>query len=43
MIDAVSRPMLARMAVAGTPEEARDQLAGFEGRYDRLCRYVPTG
>ena len=34
--------MLARMAVAGTPDEARDQLAGFRGLYDRLCCYVPS-
>jgi probable F420-dependent oxidoreductase len=42
MIGAVSPAMLARMAVAGTPEEARDQLAGFRGLYDRLCCYVPS-
>ena len=42
MIGAVSPAMLARMAVAGTPDEARDQLAGFRGLYDRLCCYVPS-
>jgi probable F420-dependent oxidoreductase len=42
MIDAVSPPMLARMAVAGTPDEARDQLAEFRGWYDRVCCYVPS-
>jgi probable F420-dependent oxidoreductase len=42
MIDAVSPAMLAGTAVAGTPEEARDQLPAFEGRYDRLCCYVPS-
>ena len=42
MIDAVSPAMLATMAVAGTPDEARDQLAGFGGLYDRLCCYVPS-
>ncbi len=42
MIDAVSPAMLSRMAVAGTPDEARDQLAGFGGLYDRLCCYVPS-
>ena len=42
MIDAVTPDMLARMAVAGTPDEARDQLAGLGGLYDRLCCYVPS-
>jgi alkanesulfonate monooxygenase SsuD/methylene tetrahydromethanopterin reductase-like flavin-dependent oxidoreductase (luciferase family) len=42
MIDAVSPSMLARMAVAGTPDEARDQLAEFRGWYDRVCCYVPS-
>ncbi len=42
MIDAVSQAMLERMAVAGTPDEARDQLPAFHGRYDRLCCYVPS-
>ncbi|MDN5749363.1 MAG: LLM class flavin-dependent oxidoreductase [Pseudonocardia sp.] len=42
MIDAVSPAMLARMAVAGTPEEARDQLSGFHGLYDRMLCYVPS-
>jgi alkanesulfonate monooxygenase SsuD/methylene tetrahydromethanopterin reductase-like flavin-dependent oxidoreductase (luciferase family) len=42
MIDAVSPPMLARMAVAGTPDEARDQLAAFRDWYDRVCCYVPS-
>lgn len=42
MIDAVSPAMLARMAVAGTPQEARDQLPGFHGLYDRLLCYVPS-
>lgn len=42
MVDAVSPAMLAAMAVAGTPDEARDQLAGFAGRYERTCCYVPS-
>ncbi len=42
MIDAVTPAMLATMAVAGTPAEARDQLPGFHGLYDRLCCYVPS-
>jgi probable F420-dependent oxidoreductase len=42
MIAAVSPAMLERMAVAGTPDEARDQLPGFHGLYDRLLCYVPS-
>ena len=42
MISAVSDEMVARMAVAGTPEEARDQLPNFAGLYDRLLCYVPS-
>jgi probable F420-dependent oxidoreductase len=42
MIEAVSPRMLARMAVAGTPDEARDQLAAFDGLYDRRCCYLPS-
>jgi probable F420-dependent oxidoreductase len=42
MIAAVSPAMLERMAVAGSPDEARDQLPGFGGLYDRLCCYVPS-
>lgn len=42
MIDAVSPAMLSRMAVAGTPEEVRDQLPAFHGLYDRLLCYVPS-
>jgi alkanesulfonate monooxygenase SsuD/methylene tetrahydromethanopterin reductase-like flavin-dependent oxidoreductase (luciferase family) len=42
MIAAVSPAMLARMAVAGTPDEARDQLPAFRGLYDRTCCYVPS-
>jgi probable F420-dependent oxidoreductase len=42
MVDAVTPEMLAVMAVAGTPDEARDQLPGFHGLYDRLCCYVPS-
>jgi probable F420-dependent oxidoreductase len=42
MIAAVSGEMVARMAVAGTPEEARDQITGFHGLYDRLLCYVPS-
>jgi probable F420-dependent oxidoreductase len=42
MIAAVSDEMVARMAVAGTPEQARDQLPNFAGLYDRLLCYVPS-
>lgn len=42
MIGAVSDRMLATMAVAGTPDEARDQLAAWRGRYDRLLCYAPS-
>ncbi|WP_028923466.1 LLM class flavin-dependent oxidoreductase [Pseudonocardia acaciae] len=42
MIAAVSDRMLAAMAVAGTPDEARDQLDAFRGRYDRLLCYAPS-
>ncbi len=42
MVAAVSAEMVARMAVAGTPDEARDQLPGFHGLYDRLLCYVPS-
>jgi probable F420-dependent oxidoreductase len=42
MIAAVSGEMVARMAVAGTPEEARDQSAALQGLYDRLLCYVPS-
>ncbi|HVL86242.1 MAG TPA: LLM class flavin-dependent oxidoreductase [Pseudonocardia sp.] len=42
MIAAVSPEMVARMAVAGTPEEAREQIARFAGLYDRLLCYVPS-
>jgi probable F420-dependent oxidoreductase len=42
MIDAVSPAMLERMAVAGTPDEARDQLPAFHGLYDRLLCYLPS-
>ncbi|MGQ0575669.1 MAG: LLM class flavin-dependent oxidoreductase [Pseudonocardia sp.] len=42
MIAAVSPAMLERMAVAGTPAQARDQLAAFHGLYDRLLCYVPS-
>lgn len=42
MVEAVSQAMLGAMAVAGTPDEARDQLAAFHGRYDRLLCYVPS-
>jgi probable F420-dependent oxidoreductase len=42
MIDAVTPEMLAVMAVAGTPEEAREQMRGFHGLYDRLLCYVPS-
>ncbi len=42
MLDAVSPAMLERMAVAGTPAEARDQMQAFRGLYDRLCCYVPS-
>jgi probable F420-dependent oxidoreductase len=42
MIAAVTPEMLERMAVAGTPDEARAQIGGFHGLYDRLCCYVPS-
>lgn len=42
MIDAVSPEMLAAMAVAGTPDEAREQITAFHGLYDRLLCYVPS-
>lgn len=42
MIAAVSPAMLDRMAVAGTPDEARDRMAAFHGLYDRLLCYVPS-
>lgn len=42
MIAAVTPAMLERMAVAGTPDEARDQITAFDGLYDRLCCYVPS-
>jgi probable F420-dependent oxidoreductase len=42
MVDAVGPEMLSRMAVAGTPDEARDQLRTRYGLYDRLCCYVPS-
>ena len=42
MIDAVTPAMLERMAVAGTPDEAREQITAFHGLYDRLCCYVPS-
>jgi probable F420-dependent oxidoreductase len=42
MIAAVSERMLSTMAVAGTPDEARDQLDGFRGLYDRLLCYAPS-
>lgn len=42
MISAVSDEMVARMAVAGTAEEARDQLPNFAGLYDRPLCYVPS-
>lgn len=42
MIAAVSPAMLDRMAVAGTPDEARERMAAFHGLYDRLLCYVPS-
>ncbi|WP_338051914.1 LLM class flavin-dependent oxidoreductase [Pseudonocardia acidicola] len=42
MVAAVTPDMLERMAVAGTPEEARDQLPNFHGLYDRLLCYAPS-
>ncbi|MGD9529823.1 LLM class flavin-dependent oxidoreductase [Pseudonocardia sp.] len=42
MIAAVSPAMLERMAVAGTPQEAREQMPAFHGLYDRLLCYVPS-
>ncbi|MHA6796395.1 LLM class flavin-dependent oxidoreductase [Pseudonocardia bannensis] len=42
MIAAVTPDMLAAMAVAGTPEEAHDQLSNFHGLYDRLLCYAPS-
>ncbi|GEL17904.1 LLM class flavin-dependent oxidoreductase [Pseudonocardia asaccharolytica] len=42
MIAAVTPGMLGRIAVAGTPDEARDQLVRCRGRYDRLLCYAPS-
>jgi alkanesulfonate monooxygenase SsuD/methylene tetrahydromethanopterin reductase-like flavin-dependent oxidoreductase (luciferase family) len=42
MVDAVTPAILERMAVAGTPAEAREQITAFHGLYDRLCCYVPS-
>lgn len=42
MLDAVSERMLSAMAVAGTPDEARDQIGTFSGLYDRLLCYAPS-
>jgi probable F420-dependent oxidoreductase len=42
MIAAVTPQMIERIAVAGTPEEAREQLPRFHGLYDRLLCYVPS-
>ncbi|MCX6462334.1 MAG: LLM class flavin-dependent oxidoreductase [Pseudonocardiales bacterium] len=42
MVGAVSPAMLDRMAVAGTPDEARERMAAFHGLYDRLLCYVPS-
>ncbi len=42
MTAAVTPAMLERMAVAGTPDEAREQLRAWSGLYDRLCCYVPS-
>lgn len=42
MIGAMSPAMLAAMAVAGTPDEARDQVRGVRGLHDRLLCFVPS-
>jgi alkanesulfonate monooxygenase SsuD/methylene tetrahydromethanopterin reductase-like flavin-dependent oxidoreductase (luciferase family) len=42
MAAAVSDEMLAATAVAGTPDECRAQLAGFEGLLDTALLYTPT-
>lgn len=42
MIGAVTPEMVERIAVAGTPDEAREQLPRLHGLYDRLLCYVPS-
>ena len=42
MADAVSDAMLAQTAVAGTPDECREQLAAYDGLLDLPMFYPPT-
>ena len=42
MMEAVTREMVAAIAIAGTPEEAREQLAARAGLYERILLWPPA-
>jgi probable F420-dependent oxidoreductase len=42
MIDAVTDEMLAAVAIAGTPDDVRDQVRGRVDAYDRVLLYAPS-